>query len=448
MFAHLVLVIFAGLATARQPVLKTLEKGPARRSAGIITRPQGSPWCKGRPTIWLPGHKDFIPDEPLCLGSDGNFTKLGVARLDTIDSLNAIDNPTVIDRHACGALNIDNEGSVDIYCLVGANKGEGVGYNELYITQPNGTLKKVLRHGLQRFIGTRTRLTTVLKGRGGRRYVFISASHGPRKDGKRNLNTMFRKTPQIRDPQRKRFFRVVPGPWASHHKNPSCAIAADINRDGRDDLILCNKGDTAQIYVQTATDEFLPNSAVGFPRFNKNWRNARVGDLDGDGFEDLVVVWHGELHSRLRVFRGISGRPYFNFTTPYFDKYLPFAAPDLELVDVNNDQATDIYVVQKDERRGMETPNYCGGKFSVSDWWGKGNTPPANWVPPRDVAPDLLFINRPEALLPKRRFQRVKMRHSEPGCGYYAKRFDENSLVLAQGGFARPGHQLFLEWPR
>ena len=35
----------------------TLESQPARRASGVVSLPEGSPWCRGNPTILLPGHK-------------------------------------------------------------------------------------------------------------------------------------------------------------------------------------------------------------------------------------------------------------------------------------------------------------------------------------------------------------------------------------------------------
>ena len=63
----------------------------------------------------------------------------------------------VLDRHDCGVIDANNDGIMDLYCLIGANRGEGEGYNELYLTNKNGGLYKVPRHALQRFRGARTR---------------------------------------------------------------------------------------------------------------------------------------------------------------------------------------------------------------------------------------------------------------------------------------------------
>lgn len=102
-----------------------------------------------------------------------------------------------------------------MYCLIGANRGKGLGYNELYITRRNGSLYKIKRHGLQRHLGSRTRHTAILKGPPGREYVFISTAHGRREDGMYNKHSMYLRTRWDRTRWWRRYFRHVRGPWVS-----------------------------------------------------------------------------------------------------------------------------------------------------------------------------------------------------------------------------------------
>lgn len=375
-------------------------------------------------------------------------------KLDVMDPLNRKDDPYTLDRHGCGVIDANNDGMPDIYCSIGANRGRGVGFNELYLTRKDGSLFKIFQHGLQRYKGSRTRETTVLKGHNGTEYVFISASYGPRPDGKANLHTMFRKNGRgFSAPKQRRFFDHVIGPWeTSRYTNASCAIAADINGDGREDLILCNERVPASIYLQKRNG-WAKKSIPGFPkRGMNNWRAAVVADFTGDKIPDLAVTYHSEINSFLRIFKGQRDWPYFRFTStnPWYQRRLPFAAPDIEAIDANRDGKMDLYIVQADERRIPN--NYCGGKFNGNEarWWTGGPSrimPPANFTPPRDRATDLLllgsFRNHRDR---KHRMREVKMKHAKPGCGFYVKKFDDRSLVLAQGGFIRPGHQLLLEW--
>ena len=272
-----------------------------------------------------------------------------------------------------------------------------------------------------------------------------------------NQNAMFRKTGLNTEQWETRYFEVVRGPW-QREVNSSCALTVDINQDGLDDLIVCGRGGTEQahglFYQQTSTGEFLPNPWIN--QFTqRDWRNARVGDFTGNGRLDLAVVYGGDSSSYLRIFKGLDQRPWFDFRPEfvYYQRTLPFAAPDLEAMDFDNDGVMDLYIVQADERRfeangAPRTPEtYCAGKFNPQTWWPKNQTspmtPPMNYVPPPDEAPDLVLLSRPNQVP---LFQEVQMNHRLPGCGFFVKKFGDRSLVLAQGGFDRPGEQFLLQF--
>lgn len=99
-----------------------------------------------------------------------------------------------IDRHGCLALDVNGDRVVDMVCLVGANKGKGFGYNELYLTKSDGTLKKVTNHGLQKYPSMRARLIgRLVRERDKSMLLFVSAEgHLHRSDGKPSQHRMFR----------------------------------------------------------------------------------------------------------------------------------------------------------------------------------------------------------------------------------------------------------------
>lgn len=398
-----------------------------------------------------------LVDTPSCL-INGTWTQPKTARLGISDRFNREDGDEVIDRHDCGVIDANGDSRPDIYCLVGANRGTKFGYNELYLTRKDGSLKRILRHGLQKIKTMRSRHTAVLKGANGTEYVFISTIHGKRKDGKPNQHRIYRKNGKPNPIFNRRYFQLYSPekqPWL-RYTDAECALSVDVNKDGLDDILVCNgKREPALLMLQDERGGFHEVlRGAGLPI--RNWRNARLADFDGDGRLDLAVVYRGYSNSTLRVFRGIRGKPYFDFNERgYFSRSLPYAAPDLEVLDVNGDGKMDIYVVQDDQVRRY--PNgtsrsdvYCGGYRHISEnWWSGGRnriTPPWNYVPPRDKAPDLLFLGVNSKAPYNNRFRQVRMKHSEPGCGYRVKKFGQRSLLLAQGSFDRPGHQLFLKW--
>eukprot|EP00978_Attheya_sp_CCMP212_P021947 scaffold64619_cov46-Attheya_sp.AAC.2 len=50
--------------------------------------------------------------------------------------------PGNIDRHGCAAIDLNGDLKEDLVCTVGADGGDGVGFNEVYLTQEDGTLSK------------------------------------------------------------------------------------------------------------------------------------------------------------------------------------------------------------------------------------------------------------------------------------------------------------------
>ena len=85
-------------------------------------------------------------------------------------------------------------------CGVGANKGTGLGFNEVYVTQtedselgPKGSLvKTLLDHGLNKYPTMRNRFMETLKAADGSSMVFLATKGVKRADGEKNQHRMFR----------------------------------------------------------------------------------------------------------------------------------------------------------------------------------------------------------------------------------------------------------------
>ena len=235
--------------------------------------------------------------------------------------------------------------------------------------------------------------------------IYVSTVGGPRKDGRTNHHRVYRVLPDGKPP----YFQHVPGPWEQTF-DTSCVVAADINNDGRDDLIVCERKGYARMFVQSGNGKF---TQLKLPAGKANWRNVRVANvLKGDGGPQLVVVegW-GSQTPYLKIFRGLDQQPFFNLLNPYYTLKLPHAAADLEVVDVDNDSYADIYVLQSNERTG-----YCSirGKALTSSWGG-GGSPPPMWIPPKNSVPDLLLVGKPKK--GGVAFSSVKISHRGNGCG-------------------------------
>jgi len=448
------------LAQDLQPEVITVEEAPAVRAMASISLPLGSPWCDGKPTYWLVGHQ-ADNESPQCLVTNddtttdfANYNYTGsqwlpssVAVLDLQDELNADDGRYSVDRHGCSLMDVNNDDVPDVLCGVGANRGTGFGYNEVYLTETGnstlhemGSLVKVLQgHGLHRFPTMRNRKMATLKGANGESLVFLTTDGNHRADGEPNQHRMFR----LDDGGEHGFiFRHVPGPW-TQYSSAHCLEVVDVNQDGLDDLLICNDNKAVFIFLQE-TDGGWSRLPIWGQRA-KGWRNARVADVNGDGFNDLVVVGSfgpsqlSESHY-VRVFQGLGVHPFFDLYDPaelLYEQMLPHRAPDVEILDANADGKADLYVVQFDwATRG----SYCNPHYEKT--WGRGPYPPAWFVPPVDLASDFLLVGTGSG-----DFTPVVMDHAEPGCGSLVKQFGGNrTLILAQGSQGRAGHNLLLQW--
>lgn len=136
-----------------------------------------------------------------------------------------------IDRHDCVSLKVNNDNLDDIVCLVGAKRATGFGYHELYLSNTDGSLRKVKNHGLHKYPTLSTRAAAKLRHRQSEtpNLVFIGVYAKDRKDGNINSNRMFRTTGGSYP-----YFKELFGPWTKYN-NVLHASTADVNNDGLDE---------------------------------------------------------------------------------------------------------------------------------------------------------------------------------------------------------------------
>lgn len=232
-----------------------------------------------------------------------------------------------------------------------------------------------------------------------------------------------------------------------------CAVVADVNGDGIDDLIVCNLRDKARMYIQTKGGTFTEINFSELRRFDDtvgSWRNVRVDYITRRATPDLVVVEdRPQQKSVLKVFQGVRNAPYFDFRQPYYKIELDDAAPDLEVVDVNSDGILDIFILQANERNG-----YCGARAGEqARYWNDGDddrgdrTPSEDWVPPKSRARDVLLVGGRGSDGRGVTFTKVNMNYEVRGCPGMVERFGNGqALVLAGGRRIHAGYNYLLEW--
>ncbi len=435
----------------------SLGKRVGSRLFGSVSDAEGTPWCHGQPTYWLVGHQSER-EAPYCFNADDRcWTPRYDVALDTIEQdgdnrridLRYLKERPSMDRHDCVGVDVDRDGARDLICGLGAFKGQGGAYNELYITDPaTGRPEKQRGHGLWEYRNMRSRLMVTLSSGEARDtddLLFISTQAAERGDGAPNQHRMFRILAM--EP----FFEEVPGPWIEYGFSPQCLVAGDLNGDGLEDLVACGghrlrkRRGASRVFIQEAHSWRVARAdELDLAKTHaRGWRNVRIVDLNGDGLNEIVVVGQYPAGGGyLRILEGtaigdgagsLTGNAAgFSVDAPVFEARLPYAAPDLEVFDHDGDGIKDIYVVQVDEEEG-----YCARRADLLSLGGD--------APPLDNARDLLFAGVGSFQFA----EPVAMDHELPGCGFLVERFGDESakaLVLAHGNNSRPGYNVLLTW--
>jgi hypothetical protein len=302
------------------------------------------------------------------------------------------------DRHDCDAADFNRDGRPDIYCAVGANQGNGKGYNELWIQEADGSFARMPGHGAEDPYG-RGRLPVFLDvNHDGYPDVYVTNEATERPDGQPNFNHLFIN-------QAGTGFVEAPS-IATGARGFACAVKGDIDHDGWDDLLVCNDDGRSHLYVNTRGGDFLHVS--GTEALATRWRDAKLADMDGDGWDDLVL-----LNNRNTVQVWLNTRAWPYYTAPAFSSKLVVQAMKITVGDFNRDGYRDVYVVMQ--------------KRDCTDSY-------------HDAAPDVVFKGRPGP-----GWTKLMLPQDYWGCGRLADTVDGDKILLLNGGYAFRGPNYLID---
>ena len=262
-----------------------------------------------------------------------------------------------IDRHGCGAADIDADGRIDALCAVGRAKGRSLDRHDLVLA-PAFEDAEIVRDaaGAEDPFGRGRDVVFMHLDDDAYPEMFITTAPD-RTDGMPGTNRFFRN-------EAGRFI-AAPEVGLDHSTGGACALVADIDGDGDDDLLHC---------VEFPSDR----RAAGLRVFQNDGgvlreRSKRLGvrpiadvdvavaDIDGDGRPDLAQL----APDRLRVSRGTRTGFKLVFDEPLEDGSAIAAG------DIDGDGRADLYVARggRDKNRKarvyLSRPRSSEGPFRI-----------------------------------------------------------------------------------
>lgn len=117
---------------------------------------------------------------------------------------------------------------------------------------------------------------------------------------------------------------------------------ADINGDDWDDLVTCEPVGTPHVFINNRAGDFTGAHPLAMAR---NWKWARLLDLNRDGRPDLVTLAEGQ---ELQVWLNSGSGRYFDKI--HFSSRLGLPGKSLTVGDFDKDGRPDIYVALTDDR--------------------------------------------------------------------------------------------------
>ncbi len=201
------------------------------------------------------------------------------------------------DRHNCATADFAGpgrtrpDGRADLYCVRGANRGTvSDKKNELWIQRAGGGFKNVVTRWGAVDPSGRGRTVSILDIRGNARPSLFVGNLKPELHPSKD---------HIFVNRGKRFEQARTGGLPSV-QNTRCSATGDFDRDGRQDFLSCSN--SLRLY-QNRTTRTGPVSyrevseSQGLP--DRSWKDAGLVRLNGDGWQDLVLVKDGALVVRL-----------------------------------------------------------------------------------------------------------------------------------------------------
>ncbi|MFP5298529.1 MAG: CRTAC1 family protein [Actinomycetota bacterium] len=227
---------------------------------------------------------------------------------------------TYYDRHTCSWGEADGDGTPDLMCVSGAQRGEGTGPNQLLLSTSDEPTDVARRMGVLDPLGR------------GRTVNWFDL------DGDGDLDLFLGN--EVRSGQPSRLFRNDGGTFVALSSVVAREFAtadsawADVDRDGDPDLLVAGHGALGSRFYRNDSGAFVETELVGIT--GEVIDSVSWEDFDGDGRVDLLTVTGTEA----TLWRN-NGRTLFEFQRMPLEDGRSAA-----WLDVENDGDLDLYIVQ------------------------------------------------------------------------------------------------------
>jgi hypothetical protein len=236
-----------------------------------------------------------------------------------------------VDRHDCAWADVNGDELSDVYCTIGAERGVGIGPNELWIQHRAGDGTITFADRAPKYDVTdrygRGRHTTFLDANGDEFPDLYVGNTYPRQDGRASSNKLFINQGGER-------FRRADSSAPDRTLGGEAVQGIDYDRDGWEDLLVCGN-DGLHLFRNLRGDGFRDVSSETGAR--GSCQSALLARLNGDSRPDLVRV--AETGMVVKLQQG------GEFRDPVFARSLDYGRA-VAAGDVDADGDPDLYVMR------------------------------------------------------------------------------------------------------
>jgi hypothetical protein len=252
---------------------------------------------------------------------DGTFTQRRIH-----DLADPPGDRTRYDRHSCAWGEANADGRLDLYCVSGAQEGNGTGPNQLLVQTRDGNLvNRASQYGVRDVFGRGRSANWLDFNRDGRLDIFVG-----------NERRLSHPSVMLKRERRRHYARAAVGVADEFATNTSSW--ADWNRDGRPDLLVFVRGRVGTVAYRNSGRSFRTVRIPGVT--GRPWTSGAWGDYNGDGWPDLAAM----SEKRLVVLRNERGS---------FRRAYSLALSEGRVAawfDAENDGDLDLFLVQGSPR--------------------------------------------------------------------------------------------------